>query len=136
VIQITGEREVIIDVTDARIESIEFRKVSLATFEGNKQGSSRWSKHWQTLPFGYHPWSLTRWAYDDSTMSKWYGAGFAIFLVRLIVATFLAIIDFLLVTAFFFAGLFYLFNETARNIYYGFLALLVLWGVINWFRDA
>lgn len=69
-------------------------------------------------------------------MGKWYGAGFVIFLAPLIVATLLAVIDHLFVVAFFFAGLFYLFNETARNIYYDFLALLVLWVIIRWFRDA
>jgi hypothetical protein len=56
-------------------------------------------------------------------MGKWYGAGFAIFLARLLVATLLAVIDSLLVAVFFFAGLFYLFSETARNIYYGFVEL-------------
>lgn len=59
-------------------------------------------------------------------MGKWYGIGFAIFLARLIVAIFLAVIDSLLVAAFFFAGLFYLFSETARNIYYGLLVIAIL----------
>lgn len=59
-------------------------------------------------------------------MSKWYGAGFVIFLARLIVAILLAVIDFLLVTIFFFAGLFYMFNETVRNIYYGLLVIIIL----------
>lgn len=136
VIRVTSEREVVIDITDARIESIEFRKVSPAAFEGNGQDSSRWSEHWQTLPFGYHSWLLARWAYDDSTIEKWYGAGFTIFLARLIVATLLAIIDFLLVMVFFFAGLFYLFGETARNVYYGFLAIFVLLMLLKtaWWR--
>jgi len=130
VIQVTAEREVIIDVTDAQIESIELRKVVLANFEDNAQGlsrlSERWDEHWQTLPIGYHAWSLTRWAYDDSTIDKWYGVGFVAFLMRLIIATLLAIIDFALVIAFFFGGIFYLFSETARNVCYGFLVIFII----------
>jgi hypothetical protein len=123
---------VVIDVTDARIENIEFRKVSPANFESNRQNSSRWSEHWRTLPFGYHPWSLARWVYDDSTMSKWYEVGFAIFLVRLTVAILLAVVDLILVTIFFFAGLLYVLNETARNIYYGLVAIMILlWFVVG-----
>lgn len=133
VIQVNRERELTIDVTDAHIGSIEFRRVSPVAFEDTSREPSRWSKHWQTLPFEYNSWTLTRWAYDDSTIGKWYGAGFAIFLIRLVAATLLAIFDFLLVAIFFVAGFFYLFSETARNIFYGFLSIFIIWvGIQLW----
>ena len=133
-IQVSSDRKVLIDVTDARVESIEFGQVEPATLKEpddenflSQWWSRHWSRHWETLPFGYHPWSLTRFMYEDSTIDKWYGIGFVYFLVRLIVAGILAIIEFFIFVALFLAAIFYLFfGETGRNICYGLLSLFLL----------
>lgn len=133
-IQVSSDRQVLIDVTDARVESIEFREVAPAALKESDDEnfllqwwSRHWSRHWETLPFGYHPWSLTRFMYDDSTIDKWYSIGFAYFLARLIVAVILAIIEFFIFAALFLAAIFYLFfGETGRNICYGLLSLFLL----------
>ncbi|MGH3566387.1 MAG: hypothetical protein ACRDRH_10195 [Pseudonocardia sp.] len=129
-IQAKSEGEVIIDVTDAQIKSIEFLKVAPASLDEEgaaTDSTSSWSMHWQSLPFGYHPWDLTRFAYDDSTIDRWYGAGFALFLVRLALAALLAFIELFLAAVLFVAAFFYmLFGETGRNVFYGLLSLFVL----------
>ncbi|MGO9162068.1 MAG: hypothetical protein ACLP7J_15375, partial [Streptosporangiaceae bacterium] len=51
----------------------------------------------------YKPFMLCGWAYDDSTLTKWYGIGFIWFLLRLVLAAFLFIVD-LVFTIFFLIG--------------------------------
>ena len=53
--------------------------------------SHRWHKGWD-LSF-YHPFSFSRWAYDDSTIGKWYGVGFVWFFLRLALALVLGLVD-------------------------------------------
>jgi hypothetical protein len=142
-IQVSSDRQVLIDVTDARVESIEFRKVTPATLKESDDEnflsqwwSRHWNRHWETLPFGYHPWILTRFMYEDSTIGKWYGIGFAYFLVRLIVAVILAIIEFFIFAALFLAAIFYLlFGETGRNVCYGILSLFLLFMLVIYVRE-
>lgn len=95
--------QVIIDVSDGKINKIEFRRVidqlvdqGQGNWLQNKQHKEAvrwdagWSKSW------YKPFGLSSWAYDDSTITKWYGIGFIWFLLRLTLAVTLAVVDLIL----------------------------------------
>jgi hypothetical protein len=102
--------EVVIDVTHGRIKKVRFRRFNEA-LPGTRHQSwlaakgqimgQRWhegySRSW------YKPFMLCSWAYDDSTITKWYGIGFIWFLIRLVLAAVLFFID-LIFTIFFLIG--------------------------------
>ncbi|MFB9719197.1 hypothetical protein [Planobispora longispora] len=73
------------------------------------------------------PFVLSRWAYDDSTISSWFGLGFLWFLIRLVVALIPGLVDLVLIVACVVAAIaFVLFGTTGQNIVYGLEALLAL----------
>ncbi|MCK2242600.1 MULTISPECIES: hypothetical protein [unclassified Crossiella] len=121
------DRQVLIDVTEGKIESIELKGVEkvAAVKEDNPlvRFVNNWTAHWRESI--YAPFALFSWAYDDSTMGEWYGLGFVWFLLRLLFALLLLVPDLILTGVFAVAGVGYaLLGETARNIVYG-LAVLV-----------
>lgn len=128
------DRQVLIDVTDSTVQSIEFKTVEPPVSEQGddvaKRLLSRWDSYWNDS--FYTPFDLFNWAYDDSTMTKWYGVGFAWFLLRLVAALILLIPDLLLSLLVLVAGLAYvLIGTTGRNIVYGLGALIVLFCVVG-----
>ncbi len=93
-------------------------------------GDAGWAKSW------YKPYGLARWAYSDSTIEKWYGAGFVWFLLRLLFSVFLGLIDTLLTLGFVLGQLaFIIFGPTGRDVTYGFLVLGFIVLVIAWLSD-
>ncbi|MEU7000645.1 hypothetical protein [Nonomuraea sp. NPDC046570] len=117
------DRQVLIDVTEGDVRSIQFKQAEIAVQEHRPGFGERWQTYWDTS--FYSPFSLSRWAYDDSTMSKWMGFGFLWFLVRLVVALILGVVDLLLTVACFLAAVaFVLFGPTGQNIVYGVEAIL------------
>ncbi|MFD0689777.1 hypothetical protein [Actinomadura fibrosa] len=114
-------------MTQAETKSIEFKPAQAAIQETSPNLLSgawkRWQRYWDDS--FYSPLALSRWAYDDSTMGKWYGIGFIWFLVRLIIALFLSIFDIILILVCIVAAIFYVFfGTTGRNIAYGICSLL------------
>ena len=103
--------EVTIDITNGSIRSISFKRVDNQIPEAQSGGNpvshvantaaDRWDSGWDRS--WYKPFMLSSWAYDDSTVTKWYGAGFVLFLLRLILAMVLGLFDFVF-TIFFFIG--------------------------------
>jgi hypothetical protein len=106
-----SQDQVLIDITDGTIQSITFKQVNNQIAEAQSSGNgisrvvrtpmNRWDTGWNRS--WYKPFMMSRWAYDDSTITKWYGIGFAWFILRLVLACFLGILDVLL-TIFFFLG--------------------------------
>jgi hypothetical protein len=103
--------EVTIDITNGSIRNISFKRVDNQIPEAQRNANpvsavtgtaaSRWDSGWDRS--WYKPFMLSSWAYDDSTVTKWYGAGFVLFLLRLILAALLGIFD-CIFTFFFFIG--------------------------------
>jgi hypothetical protein len=103
-----SQDQVLIDVTDGTIQQITFKRVNnqIAEAQGSGNGISRavhtpvnrwdtgWNRSW------YKPFMLSRWAYDDSTVTKWYGIGFVWFFIRLILACILGACDVVLTILF------------------------------------
>jgi len=116
-------RQVLIDVTDGNIETIQLKEAQPVAAENSSSIGRRWVDY--SSSFFYSPFSLTRWAYDDSTISSWYGLGFAWFLVRLAAAIILLFVgDMPLTVLFVITGASYLlFGPTGRNIIIGLSAL-------------
>jgi hypothetical protein len=128
-----ANRRVLIDVTGGNVRTIEFKKAEPIVPQSTIGLVREW-KEYSTSSF-YAPFSLTKWAYDDSTISKWYGVGFVWFLLRLALAVFLLIfVDLPLTVVFVTAGTAYvLFGVTGRNVIYGLAALvLLLFVVFSW----
>lgn len=106
-----SQDEVTIDVTSGSIRSISFKRVANPIPEAQANGNpvthvtntaaGRWDSGWDRS--WYKPFMLSGWAYDDSTVTKWYGAGFVLFFLRLILAIILGLFD-LFFTIFFFIG--------------------------------
>jgi len=126
-----SERQVLIDVTEGTIESIQLKGIEPVAKTDSDSGNAvtaagdRWTRYWDTA--FYSPFALSRWAYDDSTMGDWFGLGFLWFLVRLIAAFVLAIVDVILCLACLFAAIgALLFGDVGRNIVYGVEALFAL----------
>jgi hypothetical protein len=119
-------RHVLVDVTDARVQTIEFKTVQPAAApEQDNIYGKRWHSFWRSA--FYKPFAMSRWAYDDSTISKWYGLGFAWFLIRLLLTLIILIPDLILTTVVVLAGVAdMLLGATARNIVYGLSALVGL----------
>ena len=94
---------VLIDVSEGSVRSIKFQRVEAdAVAAGNRGGDSNWAaqqrakwNHGYETSF-YHPFALSRWAYDDTTISKWCGIGFVWFLLRLFLAVILLAVDIVL----------------------------------------
>jgi hypothetical protein len=136
--------QVLIDVTSGSIKKISFRRVRNQISEASQGNvvshmwhgtASRWdegfSQSW------YKPYGLTRWAYDDSTIGRWFGIGFVWFLLRLILAIVMAIVDTVLSLGFLLGQLgFILFGPTGRDAVYGLLILGVLILVIAGIASA
>jgi hypothetical protein len=123
------DRQVLIDVTDGNVQHIEFKSVEPPVAEQRDDFfagiADRWNTYWAES--FYTPFALFEWAYDDSTMSKWFGIGFLWFLLRLTLALLLLIPDLLLTGFVLIAGAAFIFIGTAaRNIVYGLGALLLL----------
>ncbi|MFI6181148.1 hypothetical protein ACIA8R_36870 [Nonomuraea sp. NPDC051191] len=124
VIQVV-RRQVIVDVTNGTVRTIEFRNAETAVKERSAGIGDRWQEFWDAS--FYSPMALSRWAYDDSTMSSWFGLGFLWFLVRLALAIVLGVVDVILVVGCTLAAVAYvLIGPTGRNIVYGVEALLLL----------
>jgi hypothetical protein len=123
--------QVLIDVTNGNIKKISFKSVNSQISEqaqGNwmarewHKAGSRWDEGLRES--WYKPYGLTRWAYDDSTIDRWYGVGFVWFLLRLILAIFMAIVDTVLSLGFLVGQIgFMLFGPTGRDLIYGLLVL-------------
>ncbi|MGW2213892.1 hypothetical protein ACWCSD_02790 [Nonomuraea sp. NPDC001684] len=129
VIQVV-RRQVLIDVTNGAVRTIEFKNAQATVKERSAGIGERWQEYWDTS--FYSPMALSRWAYDDSTMSSWFGLGFLWFLVRLALAIVLGVVDVLLVVGCTLAAVAYvLFGPTGRNIVYGVETLLFLFFALS-----
>jgi hypothetical protein len=126
--------QVLIDVTNGTINKVEFERTAAQIAE---QGNGNWfSRQWNGLAnrwnegwsqSWYKPYGLTRWAYSDATIGKWYGAGFVWFLLRLVFAVLMAVVDTVLSLGFLVGQAFFLvFGPTGRDVVYGLMILGVL----------
>ncbi|MFI7448211.1 hypothetical protein ACIBQX_11995 [Nonomuraea sp. NPDC049714] len=124
VIQV-ADQEVLIDVTDGSVRVIEFKAAQAVMQEQPSGIALRWQQFWDDC--FYSPMALSRWAYDDSTMDKWFGLGFFWFLIRLVLALILGVVDLLLTAGCFLAAIgFLVAGTTGRNIVYGVEVLLFI----------
>ena len=117
--------QVVVDVTAGVIEKITFKQTSQIA-EQQKAGwaANRWDEGWKQS--WYKPFALTKWAYSDSTIEKWYGAGFIWFLLRLIFAIVLFFVDAILSFGFLIGQVFFIFfGPIGRNVVYGLMVLVV-----------
>ncbi|MGJ6962524.1 hypothetical protein ACSDR0_11505 [Streptosporangium sp. G11] len=123
-------REVLIDITQGTVQTIEFTGAEAVLRERPADIMTRWEDYWASS--FYVPFALSRWAYDDSTMSKWFGIGFVWFLIRLLVALVLFVVDvFLTLGCVLAAVAFVIFGPTGQNIMYGLEVLFTLF-VLAW----
>jgi hypothetical protein len=133
-----------IDVTDGSISKIQLQQVAPAVAI-HQDGSSvrswlstarrRWDAGWDYS--WYTPFAFARWAYSDSTISRWYGLGFVWFLLRLAFAVVLAFLDAFLSLVFLLAqALFLFFGATGANIAWGLSGLAVVALIIGAIVDA
>lgn len=132
VVQIT-DQQILIDVTDGNIETIEFKQAdpALPTASTNPLTKAFSEKTWFV---GEYNFFITRWAYDDSTIGKWYGIGFIWFLIRFLVSIVGLIIDIVIMYLLLLAdiilavGLFLgvVLGSTIANIFYAILALFFI----------
>jgi hypothetical protein len=127
--------QVLIDITSGTIHKVTFKQVHSQLAEASSSGwwpttAARWDTGW--VQSWYKPYGLARWAYSDTTIEKWYGAGFVWFLLRLIFAIVLALIDTLLTLGFLLGqAAFIIFGPTGRDVTYGFLVLATIVAVIS-----
>lgn len=103
-----SQDQVLIDITDGTIQKITFKRVNsqIAEAQGGNGISrvvhtpvNRWETGWNRS--WYKPFMLSRWAYDDSTITKWYGLGLVWFILRLALACILGVLDMVLTILFF-----------------------------------
>ncbi|WP_305783677.1 hypothetical protein [Symbioplanes lichenis] len=131
---------VTIDVTSGRIRTIQLSRTPAAASAAGPNaveswwhnGARKWDAGWDRSL--YKPFALTRLAYDDSTLNKWYGLGFLWFLARLAVTLLVIPLDVVLSVVFLLAqGSYYFWGPTGQNIIYGvgLLAVLAL-GAMAW----
>lgn len=119
------DRQVLIDVTEGTVRTIQFKRASVAVAEGGPGFWDRWGEYWDSS--FYSPFALARWAYDDSTMSKWFGIGFAWFMIRFVLALICGVLDVILTVACVLAAIAYMFfGTTGQNIVYGLEVLFAL----------
>ncbi|MEU7677044.1 hypothetical protein AB0C42_19795 [Micromonospora taraxaci] len=120
--------QVLIDITGGAVKKVQFKRVDQATVkEGGDsfwvKAGAKWSQGWESSL--YKPFVLTRWAYDDSTIGKWYGVGFIWFLLRLTLTLVLLLVDLVLSSIFLVAQIaFLVFGATGRNVVWGIAILL------------
>lgn len=125
--------QVIIDVTDGSVQTIEFKQTGPGLKE--QADSNAWTRTVDKWHAGYdsswyHPFALARWAYDDSTIGRWWGVGFVWFMLRLVATLLLAVVDVLLSVVFVVAQLIYLAaGSTGRNIVWGLFVLILVIGI-------
>ncbi|MEU7892342.1 hypothetical protein AB0B45_05685 [Nonomuraea sp. NPDC049152] len=119
------DRTVLIDVTRGEVRTIQFQPAEVTIREHVPGPLERWDAYWSGA--FYSPFALSRWAYDDSTMSEWFGLGFVLFLIRLVMAIVLGVADVVLLVCCLVAAVAYvLVGQTATNIVYGLEVLLGL----------
>jgi len=126
-------RHVLITVKEGEIKTIEFRKAQ-STLSQEKPGPvdkvidhivGRWNEYWEST--WHPPFAWARWAYDDSTMGAVPPFGFLWFLVRLVAAIILGLIDLVLLALCFLAAIAFIIGGTVlMNIVYGIAALIGL----------
>jgi hypothetical protein len=127
--------QVLIDVTNGTIKSVQFKRTSsTGVTEASSSGwitanrhkaAARWDEGWRES--WYHPLQLAKWAYGDSTIEKWYGVGFVWFLLRLLFAIVLFLVDAILTVGFVVGqAAFLLFGPTGRDASYGLMILIVI----------
>jgi hypothetical protein len=126
--------QVLIDVTDGDIKKIAFKRVNDQLAEQSHANlmermghrtTSRWDEGWSES--WYKPYALARWAYDQSTIDKWFGVGFVWFLLRLVLALILGAVDTILSLGFLLGQVaFIIFGPTGRDIVYGLLVLAAI----------
>jgi hypothetical protein len=122
--------QVLIDVTAGNIKEVTFKRVPNEIPKQSQPSwlhpiTARWDAGWEQS--WYKPFALTRLAYNDSTIRKWYGIGFVWFLLRLILTIVFFIIDVILSLGFLLGQIgFLFFGATARNVIYGLLVLIAL----------
>jgi hypothetical protein len=131
--------QVLIDITSGTIRKIAFKQVHSQLAEASNGGwwpgtrhaiAARWDAGWAQS--WYKPYGMARWAYSDSTIEKWYGAGFVWFLLRLAFAIILGLIDTLLTLGFLLGqAAFIIFGPTGRDVTYGLIVLGVIVTVIG-----
>jgi hypothetical protein len=133
VVTVTND-EVTIDVTSGTIKQISFKhvadQVNVAaprTFPANAWHGvwTGWDKGWSQS--WYKPYALTRWAYSDTTIGKWYGIGFVWFLLRLVLTCLMVLVDTVLTFGFLIGQMFFIvFGPTGRDVIYGLMILFLL----------
>ncbi|WP_182876975.1 hypothetical protein [Microbispora sp. H10670] len=127
------DQRVVIEVLRGTAKTIEFKKAERVPVQKGTGVIHKWTEYWQTT--FHRPFSWSRWAYDDSTMHDWPPLGFVWFLVRLVVAIVLGVIDLLLFVVQVLAAIaFALAGTVAMNVVYGVAALvflLVLLGFVS-----
>jgi hypothetical protein len=121
------DRQVLIDVTDGRVEEIQLKNVEPVAATGSGGSLSdygrKWDEYWSWAV--YKPFSLFAWVYDDSTISQGHGLGFVWFLIRLVLALFALVVDLVLTAVFVIGGFAHvLFGVAARNVVLGLFALM------------
>jgi hypothetical protein len=129
-IQVSG-RKVLIDVTRGGVNRIQLRRAAVGAQQARGEPTwlevraQRWGQHWRGS--WYKPMMLSRWAYDDSTIGRWYGLGFVWFMVRFVAAIVLFLFDIVGTVVCVPAALSYVFfGATGRNIVYGIAAVFLL----------
>jgi hypothetical protein len=135
--------QVLIDVAKGATKTIQFEHGESAIPETQNNDaaatwwhdvSANWNKGYHSTP--YKPFMLSRWAYDDSDMGRWYGVGFLWFMVRLALAIVLGVFDVILSIVWLLGQVLYLiFGPTGRNVVWG-LALLPVFVFVFLFVGA
>ncbi|WP_026423685.1 hypothetical protein [Actinokineospora inagensis] len=114
------DHQVVIDITDSSVTEVRFRPT---------EASARAGQGWWATTF-YHPFDLFDWAYSDATMTDWPPLGFIWFLVRLVFALLLAVLDVYLTLVFVLAWLVSLVGgNTGGNITVGLCALVTIFAI-------
>jgi hypothetical protein len=125
---------VTIDVTGAKVKVIQLKQTRVVAADAGPtgvalwwhNGLSSWNAGYDRSP--YKPFMLARWAYDDSTLGKFYGIGFVWFLLRLALAIVLCLADLVLTAVFLTAQFFtYFFGPTGANIVWGVFLLAIIY---------
>jgi hypothetical protein len=123
-IDVSGAKVRVIQLQQTRVVSADAGPAGVALWWHN--GLSRWNAGYDRPP--YKPFMLTRWAFDDATLGKYYGLGFLWFLLRLALAILLFVVDLALTLVFLIAQFFnYFFGPTGANIVWGVFLLIILY---------
>ncbi|GAB3886519.1 hypothetical protein [Microbispora bryophytorum] len=119
------DQRVTIEVLRGTVKTIEFKKTERLPVQKGNGVVHKWTEFWQTT--FHRPFSWSRWAYDDSAMHDWPPLGFLWFLIRLVAAIVLGVLDLILFVVQIFAAIaFALAGAVAMNVVYGVAALLGL----------